>query len=65
MNMRSTVLFFITVSLLVTNSLFAQEKWTKLFNGKDLTGWKQLGGKVKYEAKNGEIQMVPNPSRLT
>lgn len=32
-----------------------QGKWTKLFNGKDLSGWKQLGGKAKYEVQNGEI----------
>jgi hypothetical protein len=31
------------------------EKWTNLFNGKDLKGWKQLNGKAKYEVKNGEI----------
>ena len=31
------------------------EKWTSLFNGKDLSGWKQLNGKAKYEVKNGEI----------
>ena len=36
-------------------SSLAQEKWTKLFNGKDLTGWKPLNGKAKYEVKNGEI----------
>lgn len=30
-------------------------KWHSLFNGKDLTGWKQLNGKAKYEVKNGEI----------
>jgi len=30
-------------------------KWQQLFNGKDLQGWKQLDGKAKYEAKNGEI----------
>ena len=29
--------------------------WQELFNGKDLQGWKQLNGKAKYEAKNGEI----------
>lgn len=33
----------------------AQPKWTKLFNGKDLSGWKQLNGKALYEVKNGEI----------
>ena len=30
-------------------------KWHNLFNGKDLTGWKQLNGKAKYEVINGEI----------
>lgn len=35
---------------------FSKEKgWVKLFNGKDLTGWKQLNGEAKYEVKNGEI----------
>jgi len=29
--------------------------WESLFNGKDLTGWKQLNGKAKYEVVNGEI----------
>lgn len=32
-----------------------QEKWTKLFNGKDLKGWKQLNGKALYKVNNGEI----------
>lgn len=40
--------------LIWSNSL-AQEKWTKLFNGKDLTGWTQLNGKATYTVKNGEI----------
>jgi hypothetical protein len=29
--------------------------WTDLFNGKDLTGWKQLNGKANYEVIDGEI----------
>lgn len=33
----------------------AQEKWITLFNGKDLSGWKQLNGKASYEVKNKEI----------
>lgn len=33
----------------------AQSSWTKLFNGKDLTGWKQLNGKATYTVENGEI----------
>lgn len=32
-----------------------QAQWTKLFNGKDLRGWRQLNGKAKYEVANGEI----------
>jgi hypothetical protein len=29
--------------------------WTNLFNGRDLSGWKQLNGKAKYSIQNGEI----------
>ncbi len=36
-------------------TLFAQGKWVNLFNGKDLSGWKQLNGKAKYEVANREI----------
>ena len=46
------VLFFFTVSL----SSFAQNKeWQNLFNGKDLTGWKVLGGTATYNVENGVI----------
>ena len=36
--------------------------WTSLFNGKDLDGWVQKGGKAKYRAEDGEIvgTTVPN-----
>src|SRR3954451_24825851 len=36
--------------------------WVDLFNGKDLTGWVQRGGKAKYSVENGEIvgRTVPN-----
>jgi len=45
------------VMLAITLSFTAQSqsKWQNLFNGNDLQGWKQLNGKAKYEAKNGEI----------
>src|SRR5687768_14713190 len=33
----------------------AKEKWTPLFNGKDLKNWVQRGGKAKYAVENGEI----------
>jgi hypothetical protein len=33
----------------------ADKGWVKLFNGKDLTGWVQRGGKAKYRVEEGEI----------
>jgi hypothetical protein len=38
-----------------TTDITAQAKWTKLFNGKDLSGWKQLNGNAKYSVANKEI----------
>jgi hypothetical protein len=55
--MIRTILLFLV--LIYSVSLQAQSKsannWTSLFNGKDMKGWKQLNGKAKYEAQNGEI----------
>ncbi|WEK21515.1 MAG: DUF1080 domain-containing protein [Candidatus Pedobacter colombiensis] len=56
--MKTTRLLILTGLMLGTSltSLHAQSgKWQNLFNGKDLTGWKQLNGKAKYEVVNGEI----------
>jgi hypothetical protein len=53
--MRIRGIILITALVITSLDCFAQEKWKELFNGKDLTGWKQMGGKAKYEAKNGEI----------
>ncbi|MES2850019.1 MAG: DUF1080 domain-containing protein, partial [Bacteroidota bacterium] len=33
----------------------ANAQWQPLFNGNNLKGWKQLNGKAKFEAKNGEV----------
>lgn len=30
-------------------------QWQSLFDGKDLKGWKQLGGQAKYSVQNGEL----------
>lgn len=53
------VLLFIVIFVTHSFLLFAQgkekAKWVNLFNGKDLTGWKQLNGKANFEVKNGEI----------
>lgn len=31
------------------------EEWKNLFDGSDLSGWKQLGGKARYELDSGEV----------
>lgn len=56
--MKTTRLLILTGLMLGTSltAVLAQNgKWQNLFNGKDLTGWKQLNGKAKYEVVNGEI----------
>jgi hypothetical protein len=45
---------FLFLSFLLTVAGYA-EQWKPLFNGKDLSGWKQLNGKAKYTIQNGEI----------
>ena len=35
--------------------------WSELFNGKDLTGWKQLNGKAEYKVISGKIVGVAVP----
>lgn len=40
---------------LLTGFLTAQNGWTPLWNGKDLSGWKVLGGKAVFEVKEGVI----------
>ena len=47
------VSFFITVSSLAQSS--AGRGWQNLFNGKDLKGWKRLGGKAEYTVEDGII----------
>ena len=48
----------IFLGLLLTAFVFsasAQNQWTKLFNGKNLKGWKVLNGTAEYKVENGEI----------
>jgi len=49
-------LFTLLLTLLST-IIFASGtgEWVSLFNGDDLTGWKQINGKAKYEVVDGEI----------
>ncbi|HTE11819.1 MAG TPA: DUF1080 domain-containing protein [Chitinophagaceae bacterium] len=52
----STLCLLILFNLLYTDAA-AQTKsgWQSLFNGKDLSGWRELNGKHKWEAKDGMI----------
>ncbi|HCW06408.1 MAG TPA: DUF1080 domain-containing protein [Cytophagales bacterium] len=57
MHARILLFSFLALSTL-SIGLFAQPKemqWTSLFNGKDLSGWKQFNGKAKYEVQNGAV----------
>jgi hypothetical protein len=55
-----------TVSLASAPRLGADEAsgegWTKLFNGKNLDGWIQKGGKAKYRVEDGQIVGVSVPN---
>lgn len=44
-------------SICMTISVMAQTSthWKNLFDGKDLSGWKQLNGKASFKVQNGEI----------
>jgi hypothetical protein len=47
------VFFFISCSPVAQTT--AGSGWQNLFNGKDLTGWKRLGGKAEYTVEDGAI----------
>lgn len=53
--MRGIFLFCIAAVSALSGIAQTSGNWTYLFNGKDLTGWKQLNGQAKYEVVNGEI----------
>ena len=53
--MKKIALFFILFAAIVTSSFSQTDGWINLFNGKDLTGWKQLNGEAKYTVENGVI----------
>jgi hypothetical protein len=49
------IVFGLSLSLLLGSVGFGQANWVQLFNGKDLEGWVQRGGKAVYTVENGEI----------
>ena len=52
---QKTISLLLIFTILSAETFAQKEQWTNLFDGKTLNGFKQLGGKAKYEAKNGEI----------
>src|SRR5215471_10895762 len=54
--MRIPKATLLAISLLTTQQLLlADDGWTDLFNGKDLTGWEQKTGNAKYFVEDGCI----------
>jgi hypothetical protein len=58
--LKLIVMFVALTSAVFFSSLCMAQKqsdsdWEILFNGKDLSGWKELNGKHKWEAKDGMI----------
>lgn len=53
--MKKYYSFFTLLLLIISGLASAQDGWINLFNGKDLSGWKQLNGEAKYEVKDGVI----------
>lgn len=53
--MKKVLSFFVLFLIILTGTSNAQDGWVNLFNGKDLSGWKQLNGEAKYEVKDGVI----------
>ena len=55
-------ILFVLSALLFPLVARAQPAWKELFNGKDLKGWKQLGGAAKFYTDKGVIvgEAVPN-----
>lgn len=43
------------LSLFAASAIAADDDWTVLFNGKDLEGWEQHGGKAEYRVQDGAV----------
>jgi hypothetical protein len=68
--MKSTLMYLspaVLLAALLSQALAgaaedSADGWMPLFNGKDLDGWVQRGGKAKYRVEDGQIvgSSVPN-----
>lgn len=53
--MKIRSIFSVLMICAVSCSAQTKDGWQQLFNGKDFKGFKQLNGKAKFEAVNGEM----------
>lgn len=53
--MNKILVLILTVLIFNGCTTDSNDGWTDLYNGKDLTGWKQLNGEAKYEVIDGVI----------
>ncbi|MEL0455759.1 DUF1080 domain-containing protein [Flavobacteriaceae bacterium SZ-1-7] len=53
--MLLTLILFVQFTGYKISAQEQEKEWISLFNGKNLTGWKQLNGAAKYQVENGEI----------
>jgi len=53
--MKKSIALAIFASLMMCMTVVAEDGWSDLFNGKDLSGWTQRNGTAKYEVKDGTI----------
>ena len=56
MNAKITAAFLIGLLVSTTAvAMAADDGWVTIFNGRDLTGWKQINGKATYCVEDGAI----------
>ena len=55
MKIKRILTMLLLSGMVAAHAQSKNDGWQNLFNGKDLSGWKQLGGKAKYHVSNGEI----------
>ena len=55
MNISKRIIVVLLLLSSVASSVYSQEKWEILFNGKNLNGWKKLNGAAEYTIKDAAI----------
>jgi hypothetical protein len=53
--MKNTIIALLCCTSLLATAQKKDSGWRMLFNGKDLTGWKQVNGAAKYTVENGVL----------